>query len=80
VGQPKNRNPTNRRADLRVTPETAIHARLKNARLDYAPQEIASLFDHLVGERQQIVRQFDPERLGGDEVDHELELGRLHDR
>ena len=37
-------------------------------------------FDHLVGEREQIVGDFDAERLRGPEVDHRLELGRLQDR
>jgi hypothetical protein len=37
----------------------------------------ASLFDDLVGEREQIVRDFDVERPGGLQVDHKLELGRL---
>jgi hypothetical protein len=35
------------------------------------------LLDHLVGEREQIVGDFDAECLRGLEVDHELELGRL---
>jgi hypothetical protein len=39
----------------------------------------ASLFDYLVGEGHQVVREFHPERLGCLEVDHELELGRLLD-
>src|SRR5471030_3299095 len=37
-------------------------------------------FDHLVGERHQIVGEFDPERLRRLEIDHELKLGRLQDR
>jgi hypothetical protein len=38
------------------------------------------LFDHLVGERAQLERHVEAERLGGLEVDHQLELGRLRDR
>src|SRR5262245_66342910 len=37
-------------------------------------------FNHLVGEREQPVRNLEAERLGGLEVDHQLELGRLLDR
>ena len=33
-----------------------------------------------VGERKQIVRDFDPERLGGLDIDDELKPGRLQDR
>src|SRR5215472_8001912 len=36
--------------------------------------------DHLVGEREQIVGDFDAERSGCLEVDHELEFDRLQDR
>src|SRR5262245_50739066 len=36
--------------------------------------------DHLVSEREQIIGDFDAERLRGLEVDHRLELGRLMDR
>jgi hypothetical protein len=38
------------------------------------------LFDQLVGGRQQRFRDGQAERLGGFQVDDELELGRLHDR
>src|SRR6516162_6150496 len=41
---------------------------------------VASSFDHLVGEREQSIRHVETERLGGLEIDHELELGRLHHR
>ena len=37
-------------------------------------------FDDLVGEREQRRRQVEPERLGGLEIDHQLELDRLHHR
>src|SRR5262245_25487903 len=44
-----------------------------------APQQTASLFDHLVGAREQRMRHGEAERLGGLEVDGELVLGRrLH--
>src|SRR5690349_11339136 len=38
------------------------------------------LFDHLVGEREELVWNLEAERLGGLEIDHQLELGWLHDR
>jgi hypothetical protein len=38
------------------------------------------LFDHLVGEREEIVGDFDAKRLGGFEVDYQLELGGLLNR
>jgi hypothetical protein len=43
-------------------------------------QQMASLLDHLVDERQQRRRNVDAERLRGLEVYHQLELGRLHNR
>jgi hypothetical protein len=36
--------------------------------------------NHLVRERQKIIRNFDAERLSGLDVDHEFELRRLHHR
>src|SRR5262249_15560950 len=36
------------------------------------------LFDHLVGNSEQFIRHVEAERLGGFQVDDELELGRLH--
>src|SRR6185369_13151596 len=46
----------------------------------YAVQQVWSLLDHLVGEREQPVRHLEAERLGSLEVEHELELGGLHNR
>src|SRR6476469_2935134 len=37
-----------------------------------------SSLDHLVGERQQVRRYFEPECLCSLEINHELELSRLH--
>jgi hypothetical protein len=45
-----------------------------------APQQKASLFDYLIGARKQRTRDGEAECLGGFEVDHELELGRLFNR
>ena len=42
-----------------------------------APQQTASLFDHLVGEHEQLRWHIEAKHLGGLEIDHELELRRL---
>jgi len=38
------------------------------------------LFDHLVGAGEQRRRNFEAERPGGDQINDEIELGRLFDR
>src|SRR4249920_2641767 len=49
-------------------------------RLDRTSFVLAHLLDHLIGTDKQRGRERDAERLGGLEVDDQLELGRLHDR
>ena len=38
------------------------------------------LFEHLIGQQEQRWRHRDPQRLGGLQIDHELELHGLLDR
>src|SRR5215472_10736312 len=49
-------------------------------RLDRTSLRLAHSLDHLVGEREQVVRDFDTERLGGPQIDHELKFGRPQHR
>ena len=43
-------------------------------------QQSVSLFDHLVGDREQRARNFETKRLNGLEIDGKLELSRLQNR
>ena len=42
-----------------------------------APQQRCGLFNHLIGDSEQLVRNGQPERLRSREIDDKLELGRL---
>src|SRR5207249_7057804 len=45
----------------------------------HAPQQTASLFDHLVGDGEQPIRHVEAERLRSTEIDDQIEFGRqLH--
>ena len=46
----------------------------------HALQQTSSLLDHLVGGGEQRLRDAVTERLGGFEIDHEIELARLQHR
>jgi hypothetical protein len=48
-------------------------------RLAFARRNTTSSLDHLVGAGKQHRWNVDAERLGGPEVDHQLELDRLRD-
>src|SRR5438876_2182262 len=49
-------------------------------RLDRTSLRLAHSFDHLVGGDEQSIWYLEAKRLRGLEVDHELELGRQHNR
>jgi hypothetical protein len=42
----------------------------------HAPQQTKSLFDHLVGDREHVLRYLDAERSRRLQVDDEVEFGR----
>jgi hypothetical protein len=66
---------------LRVDSSSTDDSRLRGALPIPDPCTAANsiLFDHLVGEGPQLQRDIDVERLGGLQVDDELELGRQLD-
>ena len=49
-------------------------------RVRFVPIADIALFDHLVGGGEQLRMEFEAERFGGLEVDHQLEFGGPHDR
>jgi hypothetical protein len=59
---------------------TTASACLKSAKPGLTVQQIAALFDHLVGARKQCRWHKDAKRLCGLQIDHQIELGRLFDR
>jgi hypothetical protein len=66
------------RLSLQLLPKWAPRKISLGATFDHnAPQQRPGLLDHLVGEREQLVRHFKAERLRGLEVDHQFELRRL---
>jgi hypothetical protein len=71
--------------DVRYSPQkrTSVGAISMSAlghKRTHAVQQVASLFDHFVGGSEQLRINFEAQRLGGLEIDHELELTWLQNR
>src|SRR5262249_51786534 len=60
-------------ATAAAAPRSVMNSRRRMA----SPLGLCGLFDHLVGEREQLGGDVDAEGLGGLHIDQELELGRL---
>src|SRR5262245_44935871 len=69
-----------RRALLGLCPLYPQKRTKSNATSMSALCQCGASLDHLVGDSEQPWREAEAECPGGVEVDHELELGRLHDR
>ena len=71
---------TCKHCDVRFAPESE-HVRC-NGQCPLGPKaDIGrTLFDHLVGKRDECWRNFEAKSLGGLKIEHEFELGRLYDR
>src|SRR6516165_52211 len=75
----------NARINVRFAPKATEVLRCREASLCARSgceqsQQSTPLFDHLVGEGEQPVWNFDAKRLRGLDVDHQLKLGRQHYR
>jgi hypothetical protein len=72
-------------ADVRFAPENGqiadIAARPFSANSDQsAAQQSGALFDHLVGDGEQLRRNVEAERSGSLKIDHKFKFGRLNHR
>src|SRR5947209_11206164 len=62
-----------------AAPAARCRNRRRGSFIAHPPVPAASL-DHLIGQRKQLVRDFEAERLRGLEIDYQLELCRQHNR
>ena len=66
-------------SDVSFTPKSG-HLQCNRMSAMCQKRTSAVSFDHLVGKRDECWRDFEAKSLGGLKVEHEFELGRLHDR